>query len=99
MSILEAVHETAKDLHKGGTISDGKMREFDLLCKRPQAAYTPAQIRRIRERTRTSEEVFAACINTSKATVRRWECGQAKPNGPTQQLLRLIDQKGLEAVV
>ncbi len=31
-SILEAMHETAKDLHKAGTMSDTTMREFDALC-------------------------------------------------------------------
>lgn len=36
-SILEAVHETAVDLHRAGVMGDARLREFDLLCKQPSA--------------------------------------------------------------
>lgn len=32
--ILEAVHETARGLHKIGLIDDQRMAEFDTLCRR-----------------------------------------------------------------
>ena len=44
--ILKAVHETAKGLHKAGTMDAMTMREFDALCLPPVKRYTPAQIRR-----------------------------------------------------
>lgn len=31
--ILEAVHETARDLHRLGFIDKRKMREYDALCR------------------------------------------------------------------
>ena len=99
MPILETVLETARGMHRAGVMSDAKLREFEILCQPEQECYTPEQIRRIRERETCSEEVFAACLNTSRATIKRWERGQAKPTGTAQKLLRLIDQKGLEALV
>ena len=97
-SILEAVHETAKDLHRVGVMSDERLREFDALCKPPLAGYTPAQIRQIREKTQTSQGAFAACLNISKATVSRWERGQTKPLGTALRLLNVVEQQGLEAL-
>lgn len=31
-SILEVVHDAARDLHKAGLVDDVTMREFDALC-------------------------------------------------------------------
>lgn len=33
-SILEAVHETAKGLHKAGVIDQATLREYDRLCQK-----------------------------------------------------------------
>lgn len=100
-SILDTIHESAKGLHKAGAMSDVTLREFDALCLPPVKSYTPAQIRRIRERTRASQAVFAAYLNTSLSTVQKWEREQGgkKPNGPSLKLLNLVDRKGLEALI
>ena len=58
----------------------------------------PAEIKRVRLRTRTSQGVFAHHLNTSVYTVQKWEQGQKKPNGPSLKLLSLVDQKGLEVL-
>jgi putative transcriptional regulator len=60
---------------------------------------TPKQIRTLRARTRMSQAVFAAFINTSVSTVQKWEIGQKKPSGPSLKLLNVIDQKGMDALV
>ena len=78
--ILEAVHETAKGLHKAGTMDAMTMREFDALCLPPVKSYTPAQIKRMRMRHKASQAVFAAYLNTSPSTVQKWEQGQKKPS-------------------
>jgi putative transcriptional regulator len=96
--ILKAVHETAKGLHKTGTMDAMTMREFDALCLPPVKSYTPAQIKRMRMRHKASQAVFAAYLNTSPSTVQKWEQGQKKPNGPWLKLLNLVDKKGLEAL-
>ncbi len=97
-SILEVVHEGAKDLHKAGLMKDVTMREFDALCLPPVKEYTAIQIKRIRTRNHASQGVFAAYLNTSKSTVQKWEQGQKKPNGPSLKLLNLVAEKGLEVL-
>lgn len=97
-SILEVVHETADGLHKAGVMDAKTMREFDALCLPPVKQYTPAQIKRIRAKSKASQAVFAAYLNTSPSTVQKWEQGQKKPNGPSLKLLNLVDQKGLETL-
>ncbi len=46
--ILEAVHETAKSLHKVGGIDKKTMHEYDAWCLPPIKVYTAAQIKKIR---------------------------------------------------
>jgi putative transcriptional regulator len=97
-SILDTVHKTARGLHKAGVMDAKTMREFDALCLPPVKCYTAIQIKRIRNRNRASQAVFAAYLNTSPSTVQKWEQGQKKPNGPSLKLLNIVDQKGLEAL-
>ena len=96
--LLTAMHETAKGLHKAGTLDAMTMRDFDALCLPPVKNYTPAQIRRLRTRYKASQAVFAAFLNMSPSTVQKWERGQKKPNGPSLKLLNLIDVHGLEVL-
>lgn len=98
-SILETVHESAKELHVAGVMSEVTLRQFDALCLPPVKIYTPAQIKRIRQKIRTSQAVFAAYLNTSASTIQKWEIGGKKPNGPSMKLLNLVDEKGLEALI
>ena len=97
-SILEVVHEGAKDLRDAGLLNEVTMREFDTLCLPPVKAYSAAQIKRIRLKNKTSQGVFAAYLNTSKSTVQKWERGAKKPNGPSLKLLNLVAEKGIEVL-
>lgn len=97
-TILEAVHETAKGLHKAGVMDQITLREFDRLCLPPIAPLKPEQIRHIREASRVSQAVFAALLNTSVSTVQKWEIGQKRPTGTALKLLHLVQQRGLKAV-
>ena len=98
-SILETVHEGAKDLRDAGLMKEVTLREFDALCLPPVKVYTPSQIKRIRRKTKSSQAVFAAYLNTSPSTVQKWEIGGKKPNGPSLKLLNLVDKKGLDALL
>lgn len=98
-SILDVVHETAKGLHKAGVMNTQTMREFDALCLTPIKTYTPEQIRNIRLDNKVSQAVFAAYLNTSLSTIRKWEQGGKKPNGIALRLLNLIERKGLDVLV
>ena len=98
-SILEVVHESAEGLHEAGLMDTKTMREFDALCLPPIKIYSAQQIKRLRQRNKASQAVFALFLNTSLSTVQKWERGEKKPNGPSLKLLNLVDQKGLEALV
>lgn len=98
-SILETVHESAKDLRDIGLMDEMTMREFDAFCLPDIKAYTPNQIKKLRRKNKASQAVFAAFLNTSKSTVQKWEQGLKKPNGPSLKLLNLVDKKGLDALV
>ena len=97
-TILDAVHETASDLHKAGAMKATTMREFDAMCLTPVKEYSANQIKKLRLRHKASQAVFAAYLNTSASTVQKWEQGQKKPNGPSLKLLNVVDQKGLEVL-
>ena len=75
-SILETVHDSAKDLHKAGTRNETTLREFDALCLPPVKEFTAVQIKSIRVKNKASQAVFAAYLNTGKSTVQKWEPGQ-----------------------
>lgn len=93
--ILDAVHETAKDLRGAGVMDEMTMHEFDAICLPPVKKYTSAEIKRIRARQHVSQPVFAAYLNVSKSTVAQWEQGEKKPRGASLKLLQLVERKGL----
>ncbi len=97
-TILDVVHESAWNLHDAGVMDEVTLKEFDALCLPPVKVYNSVQIKRIRQRSKASQGVFAAYLNTSVSTVQKWERGAKKPNGPSLKLLNLVDRKGLEAL-
>ena len=97
--VLEAVHETAADLHRLGFIDKRKMNQYDALCVEPVHDYDAAKVKALREKLRVSQAVLASVLNTSLSTVRKWEVGDKRPSGPSQKLLDIIARKGLEAVL
>jgi putative transcriptional regulator len=97
-AILEAVRETAKGLHAAGVMDQVTLREFDRMCLPPVEALRPEEIKKIREKSRVSQAVFAALLNTSVSTVQKWEIGQKRPTGTALKLLHLVQKRGLEIV-
>jgi putative transcriptional regulator len=97
--IITEMHEMATLLHRSGSIDKQTMRELDVLALPRVRDLTPKQIRILRERTKLSQAVFAAFLNTSVSTVQKWEIGNKKPSGPSLKLLNLIDQKGIDALI
>ena len=96
--ILEAVHQTARGLHKAGVMDQVTLREFARLCIPPVEPLEPEQIKKIREASHVSQAVFARLLNTSVSTVQKWEIGQKKPTGTALKLLHLVQKRGLEVV-
>ena len=97
--ILDAVHETARDLHDLGFIDKLALRRYDALCLEPVPDYTAEEIRSLRERYRLSQAVLASILNTSLSTVQKWEIGEKHPGGPSLKLLNILDRKGLETLI
>ena len=96
--ILNAVHETARDLHTAGFIDMHRMRQYDALCLAPVPDYSSRKIRALRGRYKLSQAVLASVLNTSLSTVRQWEIGDKHPSGPSLKFLDLLDRKALEAL-
>lgn len=96
--ILDVVQLTVTGLHKSRTISDVTMREFDKLCLQPVHILKPAQIKRLREKAKISQAVFAAYLNTSVSTIQKWEIGEKKPSGIALKLLNIVERNGLDVL-
>lgn len=98
--VLEAVYETANDLHRLGFIDKKKMRKFNALCLDKEVpVYDAEKIRAIRKRYKISQAVLASVLNISLSTVRQWEIGKKHPSGPSRKLLYLLDRKGIETLI
>lgn len=96
--ILESVHDTVKGLHKLGLASAVTMKEFDALCLPKVPVLTPNQIKKLRQREKVSQPVFATFLNVSPSTVKKWETGEKHPNGAAVRLLDLFNHYGLNLV-
>lgn len=97
--ILDAVHDTARDLHDSGFIDKRRMQRYEALCLEPVPEYSSESIRALRSRYKLSQTVFASVLNTSPSTVRQWEIGAKHPSGPSLKLLNILDKKGLDSLV
>ncbi|QEI06224.1 helix-turn-helix domain-containing protein [Pigmentiphaga aceris] len=97
--ILDAIQETAGDLHRLGFIEKRKQEKLEVLCLPPIPPYNRARIRALRERLQLSQTVLASVLNISPSTLRKWEIGEKHPSGASLKLLDLLARKGLEAVL
>jgi len=93
--ILDMAREMGEDLHKAGVIDKITKRQIDTLCLPNARVFKPVEIRRIRNRNRVSQAVFASVLGIGKTTVQHWEQGVKKPSGPARRLIDLVDRKGL----
>lgn len=96
--ILDMTHDMAKDLHAVGAMDVITMRMMDELCLPKKRTFSAADIRRIRNRTRMSQPVFAVLVGVGTSTVAQWEQGHKSPSGSSARLLDVIDRKGIEAI-
>lgn len=55
----------------------------------------PADVKAIRARLRRSQQEFAAMIGVSVATLRNWEQGRRRPEGPARALLKVAERNPL----
>jgi putative transcriptional regulator len=93
---FEAIHSAVEGMFRAGTIDKATMREFDESCIATPSKLGPARIKRIREKQRVSQPVFARYLNTSESTVEKWESGAKKPSGMALKLLSIVEKHGLK---
>lgn len=94
---FEAIHSHVSGMFKAGTIDKATMREFDEACIAPPDL-APADIKKLRQKNRVSQPVFARYLNTSESTVEKWETGAKKPSGMALKLLSIVQKHGLEVL-
>ncbi len=78
--------ELCASLKEAGEVRAGKRkpsRKFE---------YPPADIKKLRGKLHVSQEEFALLIGVSCGTLRNWEQGRRKPEGPAQALLRVVEK-------
>jgi putative transcriptional regulator len=97
--IIESLREDLETLHKAGALDKITLRAYHRLHPRPVRAFTPAEIRHLREGLNCSQAVFALHLHTSASTVRKWEQGETNPSGSALKLLNVIADKGLQAIL
>ena len=96
---FEAIHSSASALHKVGAIDRTTIRSFDASCLANPQPLKPQQIKKLRQRLRVSQPVFARYLNTSESTVEKWETGAKKPSGTALKLLSIVERHGLELLI
>ncbi len=97
--LVAALRGDLAALAKADAMSTVTLRQFDAHFPPPVRAFSAKDIRRLRERLRLSQPVFAHVLHTTTSTVRRWEQGDTRPAGPALKLLNIIADKGLDDVV
>jgi len=96
---FEAIHTSATAMLKVGAIDKATMRSFDISCIAATPRLKPREIKKLRERYRVSQPVFARYLNTSESTIEKWETGAKQPSGMALKLLSVVEKYGLEALV
>jgi putative transcriptional regulator len=96
---FEAIHSSASAMYKVGAIDKATMRSFDVSCLVAPSPLKPKEIKKLRERYKVSQPVFARYLNTSESTVEKWETGAKRPSGMALKLLSVVEKHGLEALV
>lgn len=95
---FEAIHSSVSAMYRVGTIDKATMRRFDESCLTVPPPLGPKRIKRIREKQRVSQPVFARYLNTSESTVEKWESGAKKPSGMALKLLNIVKKHGLKVL-
>ncbi|MEW6740010.1 MAG: helix-turn-helix domain-containing protein [Nitrospirota bacterium] len=79
----ELFEELLESVKQGAAIMKGKMKPSRSI------EFPESEVRKIRERYGLSQDKFASLMGISVATLRNWEQGRRKPEGPSRVLLRV----------
>jgi len=79
----ELFKELLDSVKQGGAIMKGTIKPLRTF------AFPKFEVRKIREKYGLSQDKFATMMGISVATLRNWEQGRRKPEGPARVLLRV----------
>jgi putative transcriptional regulator len=79
----ELFEELLESVKQGGAIMKGTMKPLRTF------EFPESEVREIREQYGLSQDKFATLMGISVATLRNWEQGRRKPEGPARVLLRV----------
>ena len=79
----ELVEELLASVSQGGAIMKGAMKPLRTF------EFPESEIRKIREQYGLSQDKFATLMGISVGTLRNWEQGRRRPEGPARVLLRV----------
>lgn len=79
----ELFEELLASVKQGAAIMKGKMRSLRSI------EFPESEVHKIREQYGLSQDKFASLMGISVATLRNWEQGRRKPEGPARVLLRV----------
>ena len=103
-NLVESILENARDLRDAGLMDDEEYHKITVrhLGEEPLPVSKPISahaIRRIRQRARMSQAVFARHLNLTTGYISQLERGTKQPKGPALALLNVIKRKGFEAIL
>lgn len=75
--------ELLESVKQGGAIMKGTIKPLRTF------EFPESEVRKIREQYGLSQDKFAILMGISVATLRNWEQGRRKPEGPARVLLRV----------
>lgn len=78
-----AFQELLTSIRQAGRIRRGTLKPARV------TTFRPADVKSIREKLKASQAEFALMIGVSVATLRNWEQGRRRPDGPALALLRV----------
>lgn len=93
-TLSQTIITAAKELG----LSKATVAELEQLDIPEARMLSPKQIKRIRNKVRVSQGVFAALLNVNPSTVQKWEQGKVKPQSAALRLLNIIDTKGIDVL-
>ncbi len=95
--------ETAQDMYEGGLVDRAGLDKITMRHARHSfpvvQSISGEQIRRMRERAKMSQTVFAQVLNVTSGYVSQLERGDKQPKGTTLKLLDVIKRKGIDALM
>lgn len=95
----KATKTTGNGSRKNST-KDGHttLREFNTKHLPTVRTLSPKEIKQTREKASISQPIFAAYLNVSSSTVKKWETGEKKPHGASLKLLNVVAKNGIAII-